>query len=256
MLSVAVDSRNVVYEKSGAGSRTVIFVHGGFGSSSVLWRETMARLPATHTGYAINNFVWSDAPPDGYSVQAFARRVVNFAAALGLEKPVLVGHSMGGVVCQLAALAAPDKIGGLVLIGTGASVRGHGLARGLLAEMERDGVNAAQIRKTSEHWFATTPRDFFERYVEAAILAPGQAIIDVQRSLIETDLEDRLGEITCPALIVHGRLDGGRTVEHAQTLYRGIKNSELLILDSCGHSPMVEAPAEFDERFHAFLARL
>lgn len=256
MLNVAVDGRKIVYEKIGAGPRSVIFVHGGFGSSSVLWRETMARLPATRTGYAINNFVWSEAPPDGYSVHAFARRVVNFAATLGLEKPILVGHSMGGVVCQLAALAAPDKIGGLVLIGTGASVRGHGLARGLLAEMERDGVNAAQIRKTSEHWFATTPRDFFERYVEAAVLAPGQAIVDVQRSLIETDLEDRLGAIACPALVVHGRLDGGRTVDHAQTLHRGIKDSELLILDQCGHSPMVEAPAEFDARFHAFLARV
>lgn len=256
MLNVAIDGRRVVYEKAGAGPRAVVFVHGGFGSSSVLWRETMARLPATRTGYAINNFVWSEAPPDGYSVHTFARRVVNFAATLGLERPVLVGHSMGGVVCQLAALAAPDKIGGLVLIGTGASVRGHGLARGLLAEMERDGVSPAQIRKTSEHWFATAPKDFFERYVDAAVQTPGQAIIDVQRSLIETDLEDRLGDIACPALIVHGRLDGGRTVDHAQTLHRGIKDSELLILDRCGHSPMVEAPAEFDARFHAFLARV
>ncbi len=256
MLSVAIDGRNVAYEETGTGPRAVIFVHGGFGSSSVLWRETMARLPTAHKGYAINNFVWSDAPPDGYSVQAFARRVVNFAAALGLEKPILVGHSMGGVVCQLAALAAPDKVGGLVLIGTGASVRGHGLARELLAEMERDGVSPAQIRKTSEHWFATTSKDFFESYVETAVLAPGAAIVDVQRSLIETDIEDRLDGIVCPVLIVHGRLDGGRTVDHAETLHRGIENSELLVLDQCGHSPMVEAPAEFDARFHAFLTRL
>jgi len=253
---IGIDGRNVAYEKSGNGPHPVIFVHGGFGSSSVLWRETMARLPAEQTGYAINNFVWSAAPPDGYSVHAFARRVVNFAKALGLKRPVLVGHSMGGVVCQLAALAAPELIGGLVLIGTGASVRNHGLAHELLAEMERDGVDGDQIRANSALWFATAPKEFFERYVEAAIQAPGKAIVDVQRTLVETDIEDRLGAIACPALVVHGRLDTGRRIEHAETLYRGIAGSELLVIDESGHSPMVETPAAFDERFHAFLARI
>ncbi len=38
MLNVAIDGRKVVFEKIGAGPRSVIFVHGGFGSSSVLWR--------------------------------------------------------------------------------------------------------------------------------------------------------------------------------------------------------------------------
>jgi pimeloyl-ACP methyl ester carboxylesterase len=225
------------------------------GSSSELWARTMSSLPDRYTAYAPNNFIQSDPPPSGYSVSAFAHRVCEFIKHLGLARPVLVGHSMGGVVCQLAALECPDLIGGLVLVCTGASMRNHDLGRRLLAQMKAGGMAEETIRSVSAHWFhRSPPPGFFDEYVARAKSASWQAIIDVQESLIEADVEDRLHEIKMPTLVVRGAHDTGRTSDHAEALLRGIGGSRLVLMEDSGHSPMLETPDEFDAALHHFLA--
>ena len=215
----------------------------------------MAALPEDYSGYAIDNFLKSDAPSDGYNVAAFARRTAAFAAKLNLDRPMLVGHSMGGVVSQLTAIGYPDKVGGLVLVCTGASMSNHQLARDLLVELRNGGANAQTLRSISAHWFHTAPRAFFDRYVALATGAPLDAMITVQESLIDTDLRSKLSAIRAPTLVVFGAHDTGRTVEHAQTLLDGIRNSELATMTDSGHTPMAETPDAFNSAFHDFLRR-
>jgi pimeloyl-ACP methyl ester carboxylesterase len=255
MPQIAIDGRIVDYQEHGTGNPPLVFVHGGFGSSSDLWRETIERLPPRHRSYAIDNFLRSEPPPSGYSVQSFATRLVGFIRALRLARPVVIGHSMGGVVCLLAMMQAPEEIGGGVLIGSGASTRNHIIAQRLLDDM-RGGLSTEQIREISRLWFAHAPEAFFERYVANAVQAPREAMVAVQESLIATDIEDRLTEIACPVLIVHGLLDTGRTLEHAEALQRGIRDCSLMLSETSGHSPMVDAPEEFDRAFHAFLRKV
>lgn len=250
---VDVDGANVHYTERPGGARPVVFLHGGFGSSSDLWRDTMAALPGDYSGYAIDNFLRSDPPPDGYSVEAFARRAAGFARRLGLDRPVMVGHSMGGMVCQLAALDYPDAVGGLVLVCTGASMTNNRLAFDLLDELRAGGVTAATLRSISSHWFHTAPAEFFERYLTLAIQAPLDAMISVQESLLRADVRDRLHDIEVPALIVFGPHDTGRTFPHAKTLLDGIKNSQLATMAGSGHTPMVETPGAFNTALHDFL---
>jgi MFS family permease len=116
MPTVVIEGARVDYDLREGGDRPIIFLHGGFGSSSQLWTRTMAALPHRYTAFALNNFIRSDPPPTGYSVAAFAHRVGEFARALGLGRPVLAGHSMGGVVCQLAAQLS-NAVG--LLLGSG-----------------------------------------------------------------------------------------------------------------------------------------
>ena len=256
MPEVLVDGAKVHYAVRPGGPRPVIFLHGGFGSSSELWARAMDAMPAEYSGYAIDNFLRSDPPPGGYSVPEFARRVGGFIAALGLRRPVLVGHSMGGVTVQLAAIMCPDRIGGLVLVCTGPSMTNHDLARRWLEELRVNGHQYETIRAISANWFHRPVPEFFEGYVRRAAAAPLEAMVSVQASLIETDLRARLPEIRVPALVVFGKHDTGRTIDHAQALLRGITRSELATMHDSGHSPMVETPREFDAAFHAFLAKL
>jgi pimeloyl-ACP methyl ester carboxylesterase len=235
----------------------MIFLHGGFGSSSELWSGTMAALPADWTAYAIDNFLRSDPPPEGYNVAAFAKRTAAFVRALGLDRPVLAGHSMGGVVCQLTAIEHPQAVGGLVLVCTGASMTNHQLARDLLDELRESGGSAATIRDISAQWFhGDPPTPFFEGYVARAASAPLQAMIDVQVSLIAADLRERIGRIAAPTLVVFAAHDTGRTFDHAQMLLSGIRGSELATMTNSGHSPMVETPADFNAVLHAFLHKI
>lgn len=253
---IEIEGSRVHYAERPGGKRAVVFLHGGFGSSSELWARTMAALPPQYSAYAIDNFLRSDPPPDGYSVSEFARRVGGFIAAMGLQRPVLVGHSMGGVTVQLAAIRFPDRVGGLVLVCTGPAMTNHAAARRWLEELRDHGHRYETIRDISANWFHRPVPEFFQGYVDRAACAPLQAMVDVQASLIETDLRARLGEIRCPALVVWGKHDTGRTMEHAQALLDGIPNSSLAPMNDSGHSPMVETPQDFDAAFHTFLASI
>jgi len=248
-----IDGARVHYAVRAGGARQVVFVHGGFGSSAELWARTMAALPAEYGAYAIDNFLRSDPPPEGYSVPAFARRLAGFIAALGLERPVLVGHSMGGVTIQLAGIEHPDRIGGLVLVCTGPSMTNHALGRELLADLRASGGDRDTIRRISGAWFRHPPAEFFEAYVERAASVPLEAMTAVQASMIALDLRPRLGAIRVPTLVVHGAFDTGRTMEHAQALLAGIRGSRLAVMAESGHSPMVETPEAFDAELHGFL---
>jgi len=253
---VEIDQRRVHYTARPGGHRAVVFLHGGFGSSSDLWADTMAALPPEWSAYAIDNFLHSDAPPEGYSVAAFAKRAAGFVRALKLDRPVFAGHSMGGVVCQLIAIDHPASVGGLVLVCTGASMTNHQLARDLLDDLRKGGGTADSLRAISAHWFRTAPPAFFERYVASAAQAPLDAMIAVQESLIAADTRLRLTEINVPTLVVFGAHDTGRTIDHARTLVAGIRGSELAVMADSGHTPMAETPAAFNSAFHAFLNRL
>jgi len=254
MPRVQIDGASVHYAERPGGSRAVVFVHGGFGSSSELWARSMAALPPQYSAYAIDNFLRSDPPPDGYSVPAFARRVAGFVATLGLGAPVLVGHSMGGATIQLAAIEHPACVGGLVLVCTGPSMTNHALARELLVELRDSGGDRAAMRRISSEWFRVPPPDFFDGYVERAASAPLDAMVAVQASLIELDLRPRLREIRVPTLVVRGAYDTGRTPEHAEALLAGIPGSRLAVMSESGHSPMIETPDAFDAALHRFLA--
>lgn len=253
---VTIEGSRVHYAVREGGPRAVVFLHGGFGSSSELWARTMAALPAEYSAYAIDNFLRSDPPPGGYSVPEFARRLGGFISALGLNRPVLVGHSMGGVTIQLAALRFPERVGGLVLVCTGPAMTNHAAARRWLDQLRDHGHEPGTMREISAHWFHRPVPEFFEGYVQRAESAPLEAMIAVQASLIEQDTRARLPEIQVPALVVFGKYDTGRTIDHAEALLRGIPNSTLATMHESGHSPMIETPREFDEAFHGFLASI
>ena len=251
---IDVENSRVHYLHKPGGPRPVVFLHGGFGSSAELWEGTMARLPAACSGYAIDNFLRSDAPPGGYNIAAFARRAGAFVQALGLPRAVFVGHSMGGVTCQLTALDYPEVVGALVLVCTGPTMPNPEVGRVLLDQLKAKGHEIGTLREISAEWFRVPPAGFFEGYVQRAAQAPLGAMVAVQQSLIDIDLTARLPEITVPALVVHGQHDRGRTIEHARRLVAGITGSRLAVMAHSGHTPMIETPADFDAAFHAFLA--
>lgn len=253
---IEIDNARVHYALRPGGPNAIVFLHGGFGSSSELWAGTMAALPPEWTGYAIDNFLRSDPPPEGYNVTAFARRAAGFVKALGLNRPVFAGHSMGGVVCQLTATDHPQAVGGLVLTCTGAAMTNHQLARDLLTRLHAERGSPASMRDISANWFREPPQPFFDEYVARAASAPLQAMIDAQTSLIAADTRERLAQISVPTLVVFGAHDTGRTIDHARMLLNGIKGSELATMADSGHTPMVETPVAYSAVLHSFLQKL
>lgn len=103
--------------------------------------------------------------------------------------------------------------------------------------------------------FATPPRPEFAAALRdyAAGVRP-EAVAEVLASQRDLDLTPRLGELTMPVTVVHGRHDPTRPVERARELARGVGDGELVVLDT-GHTPVHEAPHEVAAALRALAGR-
>jgi pimeloyl-ACP methyl ester carboxylesterase len=110
------DGVRLAYEEKGAGSKSVIFVHGlGFDHTTFAPQIEYSR---SHRVVAIDlrGHGASDAPHQDYTMPTLAEDVAWLSAKLNLEKPVIVGHSMGGNVALTLAALYPDLPTSIMLI--------------------------------------------------------------------------------------------------------------------------------------------
>ncbi len=141
-----------------------------------------------------------------------------------------------------------------MLVCTGAAMTNHALGRELLQSLRERGCDG--LREISSHWFRTAPANFFEGLRRARLQRP-RASDD--RCAAKPDRYGLPASAGAHRGTDAGDLrphDAGRTLDHAQTLLAGIRNSRLATMDGSGHSPMVETPEAFDTALHAFLATL
>ncbi|HEY4022987.1 MAG TPA: alpha/beta hydrolase [Pseudonocardiaceae bacterium] len=186
--------------------------------------------------------------PGPWDIATVADRI----AARIAEPALVLGHSTGGAIALQLALAHPDQVRALVLVNTGAHMRGHGDVDRTLAAMVTDwgpALHAAVLDRS----FATPldPADRAELLAYAATV-PAEAALDVLRSQRDLDLTPRLAQLHCPVTIVHGVLDKARTVERAYELAADIPGSRLRLVET-GHTPVYEAPAIVAEEILALI---
>jgi pimeloyl-ACP methyl ester carboxylesterase len=223
---VDIDGHQIHYVEAGEG-RPIVFVHGLGGQLHHFRHPTFPLLP----GYRL---IALDRPGSGYSVRARgatgrlpeqAHMVAAFIGALGLEKPLLVGHSLGGAVALTTALNHPDAISGVVALAP-------------LTHMEdeiRAEFKALYIRSRIKRWliantiavpqslkyapqtldFVFGPQKWPEDYIVAGggmlglrpshIYATATDIVAIEKDLAE--IEKRYGEIRMPSALMFGTAD-------------------------------------------------
>ena len=128
-----VDGTDLAYRRWGSHGTPIVLV-GGFIEPSWVWHEVGPRLARAHRVYAL------DLPPFGYSqrrgpytIARWTQLVVGFDRRLGIEKPVLVGHSLGAAVAVSVATKMPNAVAGIVLLDGDALPGGGG--PGLLSHL-------------------------------------------------------------------------------------------------------------------------
>jgi pimeloyl-ACP methyl ester carboxylesterase len=246
----------LAYRTSGDGPHAAVFVHG-FAQSSLYWQPTLERLPRGVRGYAVDlpGFGASHAVPGPYTIATHAAAVAEFITEQQLERVVLVGNSMGGVVCQLLAVRHPQRLGALVLVSTGAYARDPAAARAAAEHQAVARWDRTEARGYVERFFVQPPADL-EPYVDAALQATAAARAATTLSSAELDLRPELPSIRVPTLIVQGGRDAGRTPADGALMASLIPDAELHVIDGVGHTPMLEDPGAFTTLFHAFLVQI
>ena len=164
---------------------------------------------------------------------------------------VLVGSSYGGSVALELALAAPQRIRALWLMGCNPSVPragGPDLAAGLSSSP--DGVIdmlAGLVVSKHANAAAATFRVMARRVGAEAGAAQARAAAARQ------ELVSRLGRLTMPALVLWGQDDPLAPVAVGRALADALPDAQFSVIEDCGHLPTLEQPVECAVRFKAFL---
>jgi pimeloyl-ACP methyl ester carboxylesterase len=233
------------------GETPLGLIHGA-GGSHLYWPPELRRLPGTPV-------IVPDLPGHGRSegpgrdeIGDYATAVSDLLDALGLRRVVLGGHSMGGAIAQWMALSQPERVAGLVLIGTGAKLR---VAPALLDAVRIDPAAA----------IATIVAWSFGPDAPAAIRQLGnQALQEVDPAVLYGDLvacdrfdvRHRLHEIEVPALVIGATEDRLTPLWFAHYLAENLPHAELRVVEGAGHMMALERPEEVSSAVTTFVDKL
>jgi pimeloyl-ACP methyl ester carboxylesterase len=251
-VSVRAGSLALRVVRSGRGE-AIVLVHG-FGESLVTWRSVFTRLADSADVVALDlpGHGLSSKPASGYATDSLAADLIEALDALGIERAVLVGHSLGGAIAAATALRAPERVAGLVLIDPAISVArsmlpdslaqptGPGDAvRHAIAEYE-----AQRSRFTSVHdpgWLRES--DTALAYLPALDPAYRPALAATLREFDFRYLTpERAARLRMPVLLIWGQFDPLLPVENGRRLAALLPRARLVVVPRCWHRPQVERP--------------
>lgn len=188
-----------------------------------------------------------DLPAHGSSPGAIRTTVAEYAAdigalldALGWQRAVIAGHSLGGAVALTLALAAPERVAGLILVATGAKLAVH---PDILSNAQRDPAAVAALL-TGWFWAASTDPALRARKHAQLLTVPGAVLAADFAAANGFDARARLGEIRTPTLIACGSEDVMTPPKFSRYLHDAITEAQLAIIEQAGHMlPLEQAPA-------------
>lgn len=262
---VDVDGVRVRYVRKGSGP-AVVLIHG-FASSLFTWKDVLPTLAESHDVVAIDlpGFGGSDIrrPLDGAAYPAVVFAVMD---RLAIDRAAVVGNSLGGSVAVAMAAERPERVRALVLIDSAGFNFDPGDRPALLRLVAAPGVGEALeklplrrrlVAAGLEQVFFDDTRVTEERIDEyaAPMMRPGatQAAAELLTSPGPPFL-DVVRRVRAPTLVLWGRDDTWIPVAHAQRFTEAIPASKAVILESCGHVPQEERPAEVGALIAHFLA--
>ncbi len=272
---IEINGLRVHYKRFGQAQPTFFLLHG-FGASTFSWREVTAPLATYGTVIAYDRpafglterpLEWQGESP--YSPEAQVALLIGLVDAFGVEKAILVGNSAGGTVAIQTALQHPDRVQALILIAPAVYVGGGapGWIRPLFQtpQMRRLGlllVRQIQTRGLDllyQAWHdpsRITP-EIVEGY-QKPLRAPNwdQALWLLTLSSRESNLAERLDELTLPVLVITGDDDRVVPTEQSIRLASDLPNAQLSVLPRCGHVPQEECPEAVLQAIAEFLPTL
>lgn len=254
-------SHPLPYDRVGSGP-PLLLLHGAMVDRGY-WQERIPVLAAHHEVIACDLPGHGSAAPiaEPTSIAELAAAVLATLDALGLPTVTILGHSLGGMVAQELALAAPERVSALVLADTWCRPRGYFGEpfpfRTVYLHWSLRTFPVAQMIELMAVGVATrTPAILpYARRAMGRYLDERDSLLYIWDAATDFDSHERLGRIGCPTLILAS--DGHLfTVVQSQRLAAGIPGASLVVLPNTGHWVSWDNPAAFDAAVLAFLAAL
>jgi pimeloyl-ACP methyl ester carboxylesterase len=231
-----------------ANGRTIGFTdHGGDGPPVILLHSYMmnrsmfapqvAALGDRFRLIAVDERGHGETPAgEPFTFWDVAEDVLGLMDELGVAQAAVVGVSQGGFVAMRTALAAPERVRAIAVLGTSAAAE--------------DPAVAAAYRASAEAWVQFGPLDEIIDGTAAACLGPmpaedwkaywrtldaAQAQQNLETLVTRDDITGRLGELRCPALVMHGSADAAYPAALGQAIAQATPNAAYVLVDGGAH---------------------
>ena len=236
-------------EQGPAGVMPLILLHG-FPDSWLSYETVLANLPSTIRAIALSQrgFGNSDKPEGGYHPRDLAADLADFMKLRGIPRAILAGHSMGALVAQSFAVAFPERVAGLVLIGTFKAQHDNAELAALIDEVSTmsDPIDLDLVRAFQASTLAQPVHDeFFRTVVAEGARLPLSIWRAALKEIAAYDDFAALSPIAAPTILFWGERDGFSSYEQQQELASEIPGAELRVYAGAGHSLQWEEPRRF-----------
>lgn len=251
------------YHDLGEGT-PILFLHGsGTGvTAAANWWLNLPQLSEHGRCIAIDSIGYGQtiaADDVEYGIKEWVRHAVRVLDALGIEKTWILGNSLGGWLAFQFALDYPERLLGIVSMGTGGAkltkaLKGHsnpnlseeGIRETLeLFVVNKDLVTDDLVKLRYQSALNDTATDRLKEVVAAR---------DRDRTELPLDFE-RLAKLDIPVLLIHGMQDHVIPVSRTWEILNTIPHADAHIFSQCGHWSQVERADEFNEVVSSYISR-
>jgi pimeloyl-ACP methyl ester carboxylesterase len=248
---VRIQSRRIEYEldRAGPAAPVIVFLHEGLGSLSA-WRDFPARIArATRCGTLVYS-KWghgaSDPPPAARGVDYMHVEALEtlpaLLDALGVERPVLLGHSEGASIALIHAGGSGRAVAGVVAMAPHVMV---------------EEANLAAIRQARVSFETTDLRERLARHHnDAEATFRGWNGIWLDPAFRAWNIEEYLPRVACPVLAIRGEQDEYGTMLQVERIAQAVPDVRALKVARCGHSPHRDQPEVVIEAVAGFVGGL
>jgi len=269
---LAVGSLELAVAEAGEGGRPLLLVHGFGGAKEDFtdFLDDLAALGWHAVSPDLRGHGGSDQPAgeEHYDFGLFVDDLVALFAALGWERAVVLGHSMGGMIVQHLVLDHPEMVEALVLMDTSHAAP-DGVDPDLVAMavqiLRDDGLETfLEVSKAVEDPLASPAyqrvlreRPGYEAFCDAKARAASadMRIAMFPKFLSQPDRLEALSSVRVPTLVLVGEQDAA-FVAHAQRMAKAVPGARLVEIAGAGHSPQFEGTDQWWATLTDFLGGL
>ena len=247
----------------GRGAKTLVFLHG-IGADHHAFDGDLAHFSARARSLAWDMPGYGEsAPLEHMTIGTLADSLAALLDARGVERAVVVGHSMGGMVAQELVATRPERVAALALVATSPAFgdgSGEWQRRFLESRLQPldDGKTPADIAPTLVRGMVGPDAD--ENGIATAIGCMSRVSVSTYRAalhaIVAFDRRASLGEIRCPTLALAAELDKVAPPRVMERMAGAIPGAFYRMIPGAGHLVNLERPREFQAALDGFLATL
>jgi pimeloyl-ACP methyl ester carboxylesterase len=273
LLAAALPAQSATaFKAEVTGSGPAVILIPGLASSGEVWQDTAAHLCQQRQCHILTlaGFAGVPALPDAQLLPAAEQQLADYIASNHLDKPLVIGHSLGGFLGMKLAIDHPDKVGRLVIVDALPALAATQAPNASKAQLQ--GI-AAGLRDAMQKQDATTFGTMQQRSVASMVTSPQQAqriaawgkvsdratITNAMYDILASDLRDDVARIQAPTLVlgtwVAYQAFATKDIVEAgfRAQYAKLPNVQIAMAATARHFVMVDEPEWMYARIDQFL---